>query len=135
MSPKQALFNRDALVDAARKARDKAYAPYSKYKVGAALLTADGTIISGCNVENASYPATICAERAAVARAISEGHRKFVAVAVVTRNGGSPCGICRQVMAEFAPNMSVIVATPHKIVAEYSLNELLPEHFGPDRLK
>jgi len=135
MSQKQTPFDRDALVQAARNARQMAYAPYSKYKVGAALLTADGTIITGCNVENAAYPATICAERAAVTKAISEGHRKFVALAVVTRNGGSPCGICRQVMCEFAPHMSVILATPARIVAEYTLDDLLPVYFGPDHLK
>ena len=135
MSLKQAPFDRDALVQAARQARDMAYAPYSKYKVGAALLTKDGTIVSGCNVENAAYPATICAERTAVTKAVSEGHREFVAIAIVTGNGGSPCGICRQVMSEFAPHMPVILATPKKIVAEYTLDELLPRHFGPEHLK
>ena len=102
-------FDRAALVRAAQKARQRAYAPYSGYTVGAALLTADGHLITGCNVENAVYPAVICAERVAVTKAVSEGQREFVAIAVATRNGGTPCGICRQVLHEFAPHIIVLM--------------------------
>ena len=125
---------RDELVRAARAVREKAYAPYSNYKVGAALLTEDGSIFTGCNVENASYPAGICAERAAVAKAVSEGHRQFVAIAVATINGGVPCGICRQVMNEFAPDLLVILADETGIASEATLRELLPRAFGPNDL-
>jgi cytidine deaminase len=98
---------RAALIAAAQQVRQHAYVPFSHYPVGAALLTPDGKIYTGCNVENSSYGATICAERTAVVKAVSEGVRQFVAVAVVTRDGGSPCGICRQVMFEFAPDLRV----------------------------
>ncbi len=135
MSLKPTPFDREALVEAARTVRKLAYAPYSNYQVGAALLAADGTIFTGCNVENATYPAGICAERVAVTKAVSEGRREFVAVAVVTKDGGSPCGICRQVMSEFAPEMPVILADPEKIVGEFTLDQLLPERFGPHNLK
>ncbi len=127
--------DREALVQSARQARQMAYAPYSHYQVGAALLAADGTVYTGCNVENATYPAGICAERVAVTKAVSEGRRQFTAVAVVTRDGGTPCGICRQVMSEFAPDMPVILADDEKIVAEFTLDHLLPERFGPHNLK
>ena len=90
---------RETLIDRAAEARHRAYAPYSKYQVGAALLTESGKIFSGANVENAVYPLTICAERAAIFSAVSDGEKKFVAIAVVTRNGGTPCGSCRHVMA------------------------------------
>jgi cytidine deaminase len=128
------VIDHDALVEAARQARERAYAPYSKYRVGAALLVQDGSIITGCNVENAAYPACICAERVAITKAISEGKREFIAIAVVTANGGTPCGVCRQVMAEFAPLMQVIIADEHRIVAEYPVNELIPHYFGPEDL-
>ena len=127
-------IDRERLVRAARAALERAYAPYSNYKVGAALLLGDGSIVTGCNVENAAYPASICAERVAITKAVSEGRRDFVAVAVVTRNGGSPCGICRQVMNEFAPEMLVILADEDAITAEMPLNELLPLGFGPNHL-
>ena len=135
MSPKRSPFDRDALVKAARTAQKQAYAPYSKYKVGAALLTTNGAIFTGCNVENASYPAGICAERVAVTKAISEGQHKFVAIAIVTKNGGSPCGICRQVMSEFAPDLQLVLANGSRVVHEFTMDELLPERFGPDKLK
>ncbi len=127
-------IDRDALVKAARQARERAYAPYSKYRVGAALLTQDGSIITGCNVENAAYPACICAERVAIAKAVSEGKREFAAIAVVTTNGGTPCGVCRQVMAEFAPSMLAIIADEKKIVAEYPVSDLIPHYFGAEDL-
>ena len=132
--PAKTPIDRDKLVQAAREVRERAYAPYSNYKVGAALLAADGAIFTGCNVENATYPATICAERAAVTKAISEGRSEFSAVAVVTGNGGTPCGICRQVLSEFSPEMVVIIADAQRITAEYTLAELLPDSFGPHHL-
>ena len=125
---------RQRLVQAARQARENAYAPYSNYKVGAALLTKDGTIFTGCNVENVSYSPTICAERVAITKAISEGQRQFVAIAVATSNGGSPCGVCRQVMNEFAPDMLVIIADMEQIVAQLSVADLLPHSFDSQQL-
>lgn len=119
------------LAELARAAREQAYAPYSKYHVGAAVLTVDGDVFTGCNVENAVYPAAICAERVAITKAVSEGHRDFVAIAVATANAGSPCGICRQVMFEFAPDMDVYLVDDERIVAEYTMHDLLPDGFGP----
>src|SRR5512143_2614455 len=98
------------LIDLARKARKQAYAPYSHYKVGAALLGKSGKVYAGCNVENASYSLTCCAERTAIFKAVSEGETEFEAIAVVTKNGGSPCGACRQVLSEFAPELIIYVA-------------------------
>ncbi len=125
---------REALIQAAVAVRERAYAPYSKYKVGAALLAADGRIFTGVNVENASYGLTICAERTAVFKAISEGCRDFTAVAVATENAGSPCGACRQVLAEFAGDVPVwlVDAAGHGRVT--TLYALLPDHFGPEHL-
>lgn len=125
---------RTALVTAAREARQRAYAPYSGYLVGSALLTASGEIYTGCNVENASYPAAICAERVAITKAISEGQQEFVAIAVATENGGAPCGICRQVMNEFGPTIQVIIANMDSILSEQPLSDLLPNSFGPANL-
>lgn len=114
----------------------KAYVPYSHYPVGAALLAVDGTVFTGCNVENAAYPATICAERTALVKAVSEGRRQFTAVAVVTHNGGSPCGICRQMLFEFAPGLRVITADMDKqIVIDQQLDQMLLHGFGPTSLK
>ena len=126
--------DRDALLRQASEVQEKAYAPYSKYPVGAALLGASGRIYTGCNVENAVYSETICAERTAVVKAISEGEQDFVAVAVVTRDGGSPCGACRQVLSEFAPEMVVYIADESGRVRETTVSELLPDHFGPKNL-
>ena len=124
------------LVQAALEVRLRAYAPYSHYQVGAALLTPQGQIITGCNVENASYGATICAERSAVVKAVSEGFQHFEAVVVVTANGGSPCGVCRQVLYEFNPEMWVILANSQgKVIHTFTLRELLPEGFGPEKLE
>jgi len=122
------------LVEMAQAARNQAYAPYSNYPVGAALLTEDGEIFTGCNVENAVYPATCCAERVAIFKAVSEGHHHFRAIAVATENGGSPCGVCRQVMREFAPKMAVFIADAEGAVRETSVAELLPDSFGPEDL-
>jgi len=125
----------DALVQEAARARERAYAPYSHYQVGAAVLTADGQVFTGCNVENAVYPLGLCAERVAIFKAVSEGYRDFTAIAVVTGNGGSPCGSCRQVMHEFAPGMTVFIADDAGQVRRTSVPELLPDSFGVDDLK
>jgi cytidine deaminase len=116
------------------KARAHAYAPYSQYAVGAALLGKTGKVYTGCNVENAVYSLTMCAERAAVFKAVSEGEREFEAIAVATSNGGTPCGSCRQVLAEFGPDIRVLVATPEGLVSTTTVSELLPDHFGAQHL-
>lgn len=123
------------LIDTAVQARLKAYAPYSEYKVGAALKSKQGVCYSGGNIENAVYPLTICAERVAVFKAISEGDMEFDAIAVVTSNGGFPCGSCRQVLAEFGLDTLVLIADEQgQLVNETSVGDLLPEAFGPQDL-
>ena len=127
---------RRTLIRAAAEARQWAYAPYSKYPVGAAILTASGRIYDGVNVENAAYPAAVCAERVAVFKAVSEGEREFAAIAVVTANGGSPCGSCRQVLSEFGGDTIVLVADDQEqLLLETSVAELLPGAFGSKDLK
>ncbi len=118
-----------ALIAAAQAARVHSYSPYSRYAVGAAVLTRSGQVFTGCNIENASYGATVCAERVALWKAVSEGEREFEAIAIVTANGGSPCGICRQVMAEFAPAMRVIIADTSGNVRVTAVKDLLPDRF------
>ncbi len=126
---------RRRLIETARQVRHYAYAPYSNYSVGAALLTASGKIYDGVNVENAAYPSGICAERTAAFKAVSEGERDFVAIAVVTPQGGSMCGGCRQVLNEFGPRMVVILADADGTrVSESTLDAVLPGAFGPDDL-
>ncbi len=126
---------RQQLVTAALQARQHAYAPYSHYRVGAAVLTATGRIYTGVNVENAAYPSGMCAERVAVFKAVSEGERAFRAVAVVTPNGGTPCGACRQVLREFGEDWEVIVADEQgHIRLTTTLAQLLPHSFGPEDL-
>ena len=126
---------RKELIEAATQARQWAYAPYSHYAVGAAVMTSSGRIYDGVNVENASYPNGICAERVAVFKAISEGERKFTAVAVVTSNGGTPCGACRQVLSEFGLDIQVLLANPQgELLSESPLSDLLPGAFGPQDL-
>jgi cytidine deaminase len=126
---------RRSLIEAATAARQKAYVPYSNYPVGAAILTSSGAVFTGCNVEFASYGATVCGERTAAFKAVSEGERDFRAVAVVTGNGAAPCGICRQVLYEFGPEMIVIAAgTDGQIMWEGRLADLLPLGFGPKNL-
>ena len=126
---------REKLIAAATEARQWAYAPYSKYKVGAALLTASGRIYDGVNVENAAYPSRICAERVAVFKAVSEGEHEFVAIAVVTSNGGTPCGSCRQVLSEFGGETQVLLAsTDGELFKVTSVSDLLPGAFGPTDL-
>ena len=126
---------RQQLIEAAAAARHWAYAPYSHYAVGAALLTASGKVYEGVNIENAAYPDGICAERVAVFKAVSEGEREFVAIAVVTSNGGSPCGSCRQVLAEFDLETVVYLADEAgRLVSETTVAGLLPASFGPKSL-
>ena len=123
-----------ALIEAACKAREQAYAPYSNYLVGAAILVGNGRIVTGCNVENASYGLSNCAERTAVFKAVSEGERELLAVAVCTENGGSPCGACRQVLTEFSGDVPVWLTDTQGNLRETTLYALLPDHFGPEHL-
>ncbi len=123
---------RTKLIHMASEARKRAYAPYSNYLVGAALVTTSGKFFSGCNVESAAYPTSMCAERVAVFKAVSEGEREFKAIAVVTSNGGTPCGACRQVLAEFGLDTMVLIAdTSGELKQETRLAELLPGAFTP----
>ncbi|MEX2144090.1 MAG: cytidine deaminase [Anaerolineales bacterium] len=127
---------RNELVAAAKQAQGKAYAPYSNYLVGAALLTSSGTIYQGSNIENAAYPDSICAERVAVFKAVSEGEKDFEAIVVVTRDGGTPCGSCRQVLAEFSLGALVLIANQAgEITREATVADLLPGAFGPSNLE
>lgn len=120
----------------AAEARQRAYAPYSKYQVGAALRTTSGRIYTGANVENASYPDTICAERVAIVTAVSEGHREFTCIAVSTTNGGTPCGSCRQVMVEFGLDAVVLIVDDQGApLKRTTVRVLLPDSFGPEQLK
>ena len=126
---------KQSIIDLANTARQRAYAPYSKYPVGAALRTKSGRIFTGVNIENAAYPHTMCAERVAIFKAVSEGEKDFEVISVVTDNGGSPCGGCRQVMAEFGLDTIVLMADGSgKLVKEMTVKELLPEAFTPDHL-
>ncbi len=123
------------LVEAAQKAQGRAYAPYSKYHVGAALLSANGKTYLGANIENAAYPDGICAERVAVFQAVFEGERQFQAIAVVTQDGGTPCGSCRQVLAEFGLDTLVLIANAAgEVKQETTVAGLLPGAFGPSNL-
>lgn len=130
------------LYEQAVLARNAAYTPYSKFAVGAALLTADGRIYTGCNIESASFTPTNCAERTAFFKAVSEGERRFAAIAIVGAPAGEPadycppCGVCRQVMREFVSPASFRVLLGYRDgrVREYSLEELLPQSFGPEDL-
>jgi cytidine deaminase len=125
------LSDADRLVAAARQARARAVAPYSNFKVGAALEAADGTIITGCNIENASYGLTICAERVAMFKALSEGHRRFTRMAVVadTVAPTSPCGACRQVLWEFGQDLEIVLANLTEVTGRHQMAELLPLAF------
>jgi cytidine deaminase len=127
---------RDELIEAACQARERAYAPYSHYRVGAAVLAGDSRVFTGVNVENASYGLSNCAERTAVFKAVSEGTQQIVAVAVCTENGGSPCGACRQVLSEFVGENDVPVWLSDAAgrVRETTLFTLLPDTFGPQHL-
>ena len=127
----------EKLVALAKEAMKNAYAPYSKFQVGAALLAKDGRVFTGCNVENASYGATNCAERTAIFKAVSEGYREFDAIAIVASSGdfASPCGICRQVLEEFMPEGKVILDSDEKGMVTYSVRELLPLGFTSKDIK
>ncbi len=130
-------FDEAALVQAASAAREHAYAPYSNFRVGCAVLAADGRVFTGANVENAAYGTTICAERVALPAAVVAGVREFVALAVVGDGDGpcTPCGACRQVLFEFAPELIVLAGGADGALARYRLGtELLPDGFGPIRL-
>lgn len=126
----------DELVEHAVRVRENAHSPYSKIRVGAALRSKDGRIFTGCNVENASYGLTLCAERSAVVKAVSEGVREFSAIAITTNreNALMPCGACRQVLFEFAPKLRVLVVGTSGKRREISLDQLLPEAFRPSDL-
>ena len=127
---------RQFLIDLANEARRRAYAPYSNYPVGAALRTSSGRIFTGVNVENAAYPMTICAERVAVFKAVSEGEREFDVIALVTSNGGPPCGACRQVLAEFGMDTLVLIADERgRLLRQTTVANLLPGAFTSDHLR
>lgn len=126
------------LIEMAKIALKKSYSPYSNFKVGAALLCKDGSIFCGSNVECSTYGATICAERAAIVKAVNSGKREFLKIAVVSQNKSDfcyPCGICRQMLAEFACDIEVICAKPSGEYKAYRLNELLPNSFNKEHLK
>ncbi len=128
-------YEKQSLIDLANSARAHAYVPYSKYPVGASLRTKTGKIYTGVNIENAAYPQTMCAERVAIFKAVSEGEREFEVIVVATDNGGSPCGGCRQVMAEFGLDTIVLLADGKgNLVKETTVKELLPEAFTPEKL-
>ncbi|MDY5211659.1 cytidine deaminase [Intestinibacter sp.] len=123
------------LLKLAEEARYNAYVPYSKFRVGAALLTSNGKVYTGCNVESASFGATNCAERTAIFKAISEGERKFIKIAIASDNSEKnqptwPCGICRQVIVEFAEDMQIITGSSNGNIIEMNIKDLLPYHFA-----
>ena len=138
MSDEAMMLNESEAELAARAAeiRQRAYAPYSGYAVGAALRTPSGEIYAGVNIENAAYPDSICAERVAIFKAVSEGHREFEMMAVSTSNGGTPCGSCRQVMAEFGLEAVVLIVDGQgALLKRTTVRALLPDSFGPKQLK
>ena len=126
----------DELKAAAVSMLDRAYCPYSHFAVGAALECTDGTVFTGCNIENAAFSPTICAERTAVAKAVSEGHTDFVRIVIAGRSADFcvPCGVCRQVLREFAPNIEIICLNGKGEEQVFALPELLPHSFGPEFL-
>jgi cytidine deaminase len=127
--------DRQVLIDLANQARLRAYAPYAKYLVGAALRTRSGKLFTGCNIESAAYPTTMCAERVAIYKAVSEGEKDFEVLAVTTSNGGTPCGGCRQVMAEFGLDTIVLIGDASgRLIQETTVGELLPGAFTPKDL-
>lgn len=121
------------LIEAALAAREKAYAPYSRFRVGAAIEAEDGRVFTGCNVENATYGLTYCAEQVAITKAVSEGVRRFkrIAISSQTRPPAVPCGICRQMMAEFCDDLEIILVNPEGEVRTARLSALLPDAFRP----
>ena len=133
MAPKERYVR---LVQAARRAQARAYSPYSGVRIGAAVLTSDGSVYTGCNIENASYGLSCCAERTAIFKAVSEGARKVVAIAIVGKSDEftTPCGACRQVMVEFNPTMKVLSRGTDGFAEDTSAESLLPGHFKPGEL-
>jgi cytidine deaminase len=128
-------LERNRLVTAAVNARLNAYAPYSEFKVGAAVVADSGRIFTGCNIENASYGLTVCAERIAIFKAISEGDKRVKALVLCLEGSTSPCGACRQVIHEFGPGIPILTCDPQgKLIRETTLDRLLPEAFGPKNL-
>ena len=129
-------MNLDELKAAAVAMLDRAYCPYSHFAVGAALECADGTVFTGCNIENAAYSPGICAERTAVAKAVSEGHTDFIRIVIAGRSADFcvPCGVCRQVLREFAPGIEVICLNGKGEEQVFTLPDLLPHSFGPEFL-
>ncbi len=123
------------LIEAAKKVRKNAHAIYSNYKVGAAVLTIDDSIITGCNVESSSYGLTCCAERVALFSAVANGHNKFKALAVITEDGGTPCGACRQVIWDLCGDIPVYIADENGNIEETTSKELLPNAFDDSSLK
>lgn len=129
-------MNKKELIKRALEAKKKAYVPYSNFHVGAALITEDDKVFTGCNIEIASYSPTLCAERTAIFKAISEGHKKIKAIAVVGDGDFTyPCGVCRQVIREFGKDATIIVANSEDDYREYKLDDLLPHSFGPEDLE
>lgn len=130
-------MNNIELIRIAEDAKKNAYVPYSKFRVGAALLTNSGKVYTGCNIESASYPATICAERTAIVKCVSEGNKDIAKIAIVGSESklSFPCGICRQLLIEFGNDIEVIVAKNVKEYVTYSIDELLPKGFGPEDLR
>ena len=126
------IDNKSKLLNAARQVRDKAYAPYPGFKVGAAIVVEDGNIFTGCNVENASYGLTICAERNAMASLIASGNRLPISIAIVAKDGElcPPCGACRQVLMEFNPDLEIILESGEKNYTSFKLSEILPQSFS-----
>ncbi len=131
------MINKDELLGMAVKARDNAYAPYSHFRVGAAILAGNGKVYTGCNIENSSYGASVCAERVALFKAVSEGEKEFLAIAIATdtEKPVMPCGICRQALSEFALNLKIYAINIDGKVKETSLNELLPDAFTKEDLE
>ena len=127
-------MNQKELIRIAKKMREKAYAPFSKYKVGASVETEDGSIVGGCNVESASYGLTCCAERVALYNALSQGFSKFKAMAVASENGGFPCGACRQVIWELCGDISILIIDNKNKIRETSSQTLLPDAFDKNNL-
>jgi cytidine deaminase len=127
----------DVLRERALAAMERAYAPYSRFRVGAALLASDGSVTEGCNIENASYPAGCCAERAALATAVTRGNRSFETIVVATEaeSPAPPCGMCRQALVEFSPRMLVVSVTRDGRESRWTLDELLPSAFTPSFLE
>lgn len=131
------LTHKERLLAAARLAMQRAYAPYSGFRVGAALLCTDGSIFAGCNIENASYPVGLCAERAALAAAVSAGKREFAAILIVSdaEQPCPPCGMCRQALVEFAPELIVVLVTRDGAENAYKLHDLIPNAFVANYLQ